>query len=113
MENFIVVAERLGVSAAILAALLWAAYKFATWCAAKFNWLSENVIVPVTTRHIRFMDEISAANEKVGEAVEKIQQSQEALVGHMISLQSVVRANSRRVGVLEREAGVGETDSRA
>lgn len=110
--EFITVAERLGVSAAVLAALLWAAYKFATWVAAKFNWFSENVIVPVTTRHIRFMDEIAAANDKVGHAVEKIQESQEALVGHMISLQSAVRANTRRVGVLEREAGVGETDSR-
>jgi shikimate 5-dehydrogenase len=112
VENFIALAERLGVSAAVLAAMLWAAYRFATWCAAKFNWFSENVIVPVTTRHMRFMDEISAANEKMGDAVEKIQQSQETLVGHIVNLQGVVRANSRRMGVLEREAGVGETDAR-
>lgn len=113
MENFVAVAERLGVSAAVLVALLWATYKFAVWCAAKFNWFSENVVVPVTARHIRFMDEIISAHDKVGAAVEKIQESQEVLVGHMINLQGAIRTNSRRVGILEREAGVEENEVRS
>lgn len=106
--EIIPILERFGFPIAMLMITLWGVYRIAWWAADRFNWFSEHIIVPVTTRHLKFMDEVSVATDKMGEAVDRITTSQQVLVDHMVTLQAAIRTNSRRVGVLERGAEESE-----
>lgn len=61
---FLRIAERLGVPCAVLAAFMWAAWFFG-------NRALDEVIVPVSKRHIEFVDEVSSTNKAVAETAAK------------------------------------------
>lgn len=61
---FMRVAERLGVPCAVLAAFMWAAWYFGTRAL-------DEVIVPVSKRHIEFVDEVSSTNKSVADTAAK------------------------------------------
>ena len=61
---FIRIAERLGVPVAVLSAFMWAAWFFG-------NRALDEVIVPVSKRHIEFVDEVSETNRAVARTAEK------------------------------------------
>ena len=56
--NIITIAERLGVSFAFLMLIL---FGFAKAC----HWFGDKVIIPLTSKHISFIDRLEAALEKV------------------------------------------------
>lgn len=66
---FIRIAERLGVPFAILCALGWACWHFG-------NRALDEVAVPMTKRHIEFVDEVSITNKAVSEATAKNAETQ-------------------------------------
>ena len=70
---FIRVAERLGVPVAVLCAFMWAAWYFG-------NRALDEVVVPVSKRHIEFVDEVSTTNKSVADTAAKnaVTQSQVA-----------------------------------
>ena len=61
---FLRVAERLGVPTAVLMALAWACWHFG-------NRALDEVVVPVSKRHIEFVDEVSSTNKAVAETAAK------------------------------------------
>ena len=66
---FVRIAERLGVPTAILVALGWACWHFG-------NRALDEVAVPMTKRHIEFVDEVSITNKAVSEATAKNAETQ-------------------------------------
>lgn len=61
---FLRIAERLGIPTAVLAALAWACWHFG-------NRALDEVVVPVSKRHIEFVDEVSSTNKAVAETAAK------------------------------------------
>ena len=68
---FMRIAERLGVPCAVLSAFMWAAWFFG-------NRALDEVIVPVSKRHIEFIDEVAETNRAVANTTERnaVNQSQ-------------------------------------
>ena len=61
---FMRIAERLGVPCAVLSAFMWAAWFFG-------NRALDEVIVPVSKRHIEFIDEVAVNQSQIAKSLEK------------------------------------------
>jgi|GEM_PF-525426 hypothetical protein len=80
--------ERFGLPIFLLCVCGFALYKAAIWAANR-------IFVPVAERHIKFLDDVSCA-------VDKITVNQENLVRNMADLSTHVKNHSRRMSSLER-----------
>lgn len=65
MELFLTMADKLGVPAAILVAVIYGVWKIV-------KWTGHNVILPITKKHIELIDESKAANKTNAETLVKM-----------------------------------------
>ena len=80
--------ERFGLPIFLLCVCGFALYKAGIWTANK-------IFVPVAERHIKFLDDVCCA-------VDKIAVNQENLVRNMNDLSNHVKSHSRRMSTLEK-----------
>jgi len=70
--DWIGIAERFGVLAVVCAAMALAFFYLARWVGRKTDWLGDEVIKPIVTRHMQFLDKTESVNNHIVQAVDKI-----------------------------------------
>lgn len=97
---FVRIAERLGVPTAILCALGWACWHFG-------NRALDEVAVPMTKRHIEFVDEVSVTNRAVSEATAKNAETQRQVADSLKKFSGLLEEYHEHKG--DKETVVEET----
>ena len=88
IQMILQILERFGLPIFLLCVCGFALYRVGIWAANK-------IFVPVAERHIKFLDDVSCA-------VDKISVNQENLVRNMSDLSIHVKSHSRRMSSLEK-----------